>query len=104
MRALIDPASEVSIISHSMMQRLDLVGHKIERTLEAIGGNPVCKSNLVTELTVESTDDAHVSVKGQVLVVRQLGITIPSSVVNRHWAHVRGLNLADPTFSGNQGG
>ncbi|XP_029158967.1 uncharacterized protein LOC114931164 [Nylanderia fulva] len=97
-RALIDPASEVSIVTEAVAQRLRLPRLPFAVTIYGVGGQRTGKAKGKVMITVRSRT-SNFSLEVKALILPQL--TARASRVDAEtitWPHLQGIRLADSTF------
>lgn len=97
-RLLIDPGSELSFISDSLVTSYKLKRHHSSIAICGIGGVHSTKTKGVTEISLKSNySDDIIDISAHVL--HQLTTTLPSMTTHHHhWPHINQLELADPDF------
>ncbi|XP_076660747.1 uncharacterized protein LOC143364135 [Halictus rubicundus] len=97
-RALIDPCSEVSLISESLVQRMRLPRTSSSQLVLGAGGKVTAATRGRVNLTLTSTAPVcSQSCKVEALVLSRLTAYQPSCAAQTpHWPHTSGLPLADP--------
>lgn len=98
-RSLIDPASEVSLIAESLVQRLGLRRKSARLPLIGVGGARSRFTRGYTTLTVASLLGDVCLHEISVLILPELSRHRPRTFPEeREWHHLRDLPLADPWF------
>ena len=101
-RALIDPASEVSIISESLVQRLALSRKGARIPLLGVGGARSRCTRGYTTITVASHCNQECRHEVSALILPELSGYVPQKFPEeRTWHHLQGLSLADPWYQRN---
>lgn len=98
MRCLLDQGSQASFITRSAVQLLRLQTTSIIANVAGIG-NSKATTNAMVQLELKSIyNQFKISVVA--LVMPRITDHLPTSAVNTHhqWAHIDGLELADPSF------
>ncbi|XP_076661021.1 uncharacterized protein LOC143364713 [Halictus rubicundus] len=97
-RAMIDPCSEVSLISESLVQRMRLPRTSSSQLVLGAGGKVTAATRGRVNLTLTSTAPVcSQSCKVEALVLSRLTAYQPSCAAQTpHWPHTSGLPLADP--------
>ncbi|XP_070519758.1 uncharacterized protein [Cardiocondyla obscurior] len=98
-RALIDPGSEVSIISESLAQKLRLPRQPATTAIFGIGGTKSGQAHGCISLDITSSTRSAYKLKVSVFVLPRVSLNSERSVhLSNHWPHLQGLELADPNF------
>jgi len=99
-RALVDQGSETSLISEALAQKLRLPRTRTSAAVFGVGG---CRTGTPRgQVSVRiGSRDGNVELTVQALVLPRLTVySGVSSVLRREWSHLRGIELADPDFAG----
>ncbi|XP_070526948.1 uncharacterized protein [Cardiocondyla obscurior] len=98
-RALIDPGSEVSIISESLAQKLRLPRQPATTAIFGIGGTKSGQAHGCITLDITSSTRSAYKLKVSVFVLPRVSLNSERSVqLSNHWPRLQGLELADPNF------
>lgn len=97
-RALIDPGSEITLISERLVQLLKLPRKKSSIPLVGIGAKKSDNTRGTTIFKLKPHDSDH-EYCFSAHILRKLTISIPSVKITKpEWPHLKGLKLADPDF------
>lgn len=99
LRALIDQGSQSSFITESAAQLLQLSKTRTDITVKGIGNNnqQTCRSKVRLKLISAKNDKA---VNIDAIVIKKITSLLPGEeILAQHWPHIKGLLLADPTYS-----
>ena len=100
-RALIDPGSEVLIISEALAKRLQLPVEGVPTQVTGIGDSRLTSSGL-TKFIIRSRINELASYQVEALIIREITSYKPKcDKTTLDWSHLRGLPLADPNCSSN---
>jgi len=98
LRVLLDDGSQGSFITEMCAKSLGLQLQKTDVTIRGISSSPVCSVNGQVSLTINSLVKSA-SVEVLALVVGKVTGMLPTQTCNqKSWAHIQGLQLADPRF------
>lgn len=99
-RALIDPGSEITLITERAVQMLGLKKRSISAKITAVGDpNPIQESKYITSCVIKSCIDNNFCIQTNALVLKHLTNKLPTTTINpKSWMHINDLELADPTF------
>ncbi|XP_012271144.2 uncharacterized protein LOC105694768 [Orussus abietinus] len=99
-KALIDQGSEVSLISESVAQHLQLPRKATCISIVGVGGSEGCAVKGSTNLRVRSQVDPGFTLELRALVLPRLTAHLPTQqVATGNWPHLTGLALADPDYA-----
>ncbi|XP_071639833.1 uncharacterized protein [Temnothorax longispinosus] len=99
-RALIDPGSEVSIITERVVQQLNLPRSNSSISLAGIGGQGTNKTKGITSFVIKPRFSSKFEIKTTAYILPKLTSSIPSLSYDKDaWLHLKNLNLADPSFN-----
>lgn len=99
-RVLLDQGSEVSFITKSLAQRINLPRRRVSLPINGIGGHRFTLSRGLVSLNIVSCFDPAVSLSINTYVLAKLTSYLPPiQVVQNPWLHLQVLELADPDFS-----
>ncbi|XP_076660452.1 uncharacterized protein LOC143363803 [Halictus rubicundus] len=99
-RALIDPCSEVSLVSESLVQQLRLHRTSCSQVVVGAGAKATATARGRTRLDVASRIHANLSCTVEALILPRLTSYRPRCrTFASAWPHISGLTLADPTFN-----
>lgn len=97
-RALIDPCSQESFISETVVRKLQLKRSEIRGQVTGVGGMSA-QIEHTTELKIQSRIKNNFELRFNAFVVKQVTDVMPANHINiENWSHVQGLELADPTY------
>jgi len=98
-RALIDPGSEISLVTERLVQQLRLTRRKSSIQIIGIGQLSNKTKGIVNlHLKPHFTSDVEEIISAHIL--NKLTTLLPlTRVTERSWPHLRGIELADPRFS-----
>lgn len=98
-RLLIDPGSELSFITAALVKRLGVARQSASIPLLGIGGIQSGRTKGVVTIELHSTYDYSTYCTIQTYILPHLTCKLPSySIETESWSHIRGLQLADPSF------
>ena len=98
-RVLIDPRSEVNLISENLADRLRNTTRQTRTVLKAIGGSTSCIARKTMTVRLQLRDEVDSTLEITAFVIPNLGITTPRfHDTDTWWPHFEGLRLADPSF------
>ena len=98
-RALLDQCAELSFITKRAVQALFLKKRATDVSISGIGATSAGTATSVVNVTLRSRVNPEFHVNLDALVLKRLTSTVPSFTVEQaNWEHVRGLELADPSF------
>ena len=98
-RALIDPGSEVNLITSSLARQLSVPLRENHVSLRVIGGSSTCDVRQSTVLRLQTRESTGPTLQFPASLLSNLGITTPRFKGTREsWPHLEGLRLADPYF------
>ncbi|XP_058791049.1 uncharacterized protein LOC131664177 [Phymastichus coffea] len=98
-RALLDPASEVSLVSERVVQALRLSKRRSCTKITGVGGETGAKSVGEVNLMVKSNGSKDFKLHLTALVVPQITTSLPAEPIQYgDWSHIAGLELADPKY------
>ncbi|XP_070531351.1 uncharacterized protein [Cardiocondyla obscurior] len=101
-RALIDPGSEVSIISEALVEKLHLPRKSDTTTIFGIGGDKTCYARGRVNFNLKFCVNQEFCVKISALILPRVTVNTQRVINNNEsWPHLQGLVLADPDFSSN---
>ncbi|XP_070515375.1 uncharacterized protein [Cardiocondyla obscurior] len=101
-RALIDPGSEVSIISEALVEKLHLPRKSDTTTIFGIGGDKTCYARGRVNFNLKSCVNQEFCVTISALILPRVTVNTQRIINNNEsWPHLQGLVLADPDFSSN---
>ena len=95
-RGLIDPGSEVTLLSASLAQRLRIPLQRVELGIRGVGGLRMEVARRMGQLKISTEREI---IETQAYILPHLGIEHPRTHVGERWDHLLGLQLADPNFS-----
>ena len=98
-RALIDPGSEVNLVTSSLARRLGMPLRNSQMSLRVVGGSTSCTASQTTTLQLRpiNSDDSPLPLTA--FLLPKLGITSPRFQGERKtWPHLNSIELADVTF------
>ena len=99
-RALLDQESEVSFITESLAQRINLPRQRVSLPIHGIGAQRSSVARGFMNLSIASRVNPTFSLSIGAYVLAKLTSYLPSiRVVKKPWPHLDGLELADPEFS-----
>ncbi|XP_015120462.1 uncharacterized protein LOC107043457 [Diachasma alloeum] len=97
-RLLIDPGSEISVISDQLVRQLGLLRLKTQLRISGIGDTASGPALGKVRLTIQSTC-SHFQLRVSAYALGQLTTSLPTfSPSQLTWDHLEGLQLADPDF------
>lgn len=97
-RALIDPGSQVSLVTENVVQRLRLMRSKMNVNVVGVGGAVAggCNGSVAFRVVSRYNDDG---VDVLAFVMRHITSDLPSITTGtKDWPHISELQLADTTF------
>ncbi|XP_076301466.1 uncharacterized protein LOC143219348 [Lasioglossum baleicum] len=98
-RSLIDPGSEVSLISEALAQRLGVKRSQARVPLLGVGGAKAKFTRGKSTLVLSSHCDGDVKFQIPVYIISELSRYRPRNLpAIVEWPHVQGLTLADPAY------
>ncbi|XP_076298327.1 uncharacterized protein LOC143217672 [Lasioglossum baleicum] len=98
-RSLIDPGSEVSLISEALAQRLGVKRSQARVPLLGVGGAKAKFTRGKSTLVLSSHCDGDVKFQIPVYIISELSRYRPRNLpAVVEWPHVQGLTLADPAY------
>ncbi|XP_076660820.1 uncharacterized protein LOC143364269 [Halictus rubicundus] len=98
-RVLIDPGSEVSLVSEALAQRLGLRRNQARIPLRGVGRSRAQFTRGKTELTISTHHGQETPLRIQAYVISELSTYQPRHLPSPGgWPHIQGLKLADPGF------
>ncbi|XP_071055025.1 uncharacterized protein [Onthophagus taurus] len=98
-RALIDPGSEISFISESLVQRLKLSRRSANVPISGIGSQQTCISNGVVSVRLYSVIDSLISFTEEALILPKLTAYLPKEHSTQLPVEFNNIPLADPEFT-----
>ena len=99
-RALINPASEGSFITERAVQSLSLRKSFKPLSITGVGGYVSATTKAIVSVTLRSIRFSKHSVSFSAAVLPKLSSLLPKSPLKDYqWQHIKGLDLADPTFA-----
>lgn len=100
MRALLDQASEVTLVTENVVQLLAAGKLMADTDVRGIGGVSAGFTTDGVKLTMTSCLKAESSVDVFAMVLKKITSVLPGQPITRgRWAHLDGLTLADPQFT-----
>ncbi|XP_070518811.1 uncharacterized protein [Cardiocondyla obscurior] len=98
-RTLIDPGFEVSIISESLTQKLNLPRRHATTAIYGIGGSKSGQAHGSLNLELKSCTQTPYKLKVMALVLPRVALNVQRTITLQNtWPHLQGLELADPEF------
>nr|XP_046476830.1 uncharacterized protein LOC124216393 [Neodiprion pinetum] len=99
-RALLDQGSESSFVTESLAQQLRLRRHQATIPIIGVGAHQSAVTRGIATLQLQSRAHTSFSCQVEALVLPRLTSYLPSfRLLIEDWPHLRGLNLADPSFA-----
>ncbi|XP_046628209.1 uncharacterized protein LOC124309036 [Neodiprion virginianus] len=99
-RALLDQGSESSFVTESLAQQLRLRRHQATIPIIGVGAHQSAVTRGIATLQLQSRAHTSFSCQVEALVLPRLTSYLPSfRLLLEDWPHLRGLNLADPSFA-----
>ncbi|XP_046602575.1 uncharacterized protein LOC124296586 [Neodiprion lecontei] len=99
-RALLDQGSESSFVTESLAQQLRLRRHQATIPIIGVGAHQSAVTRGIATLKLQSRAHTSFSCQVEALVLPRLTSYLPSfRLLVEDWPHLRGLNLADPSFA-----
>ncbi|XP_068989249.1 uncharacterized protein [Neodiprion pinetum] len=99
-RALLDQGSESSFVTESLAQQLRLRRHQATIPIIGVGAHQSAVTRGIAKLQLQSRAHTSFSCQVEALVLPRLTSYLPSfRLLVEDWPHLRGLNLADPSFA-----
>ncbi|XP_068991458.1 uncharacterized protein [Neodiprion pinetum] len=99
-RALLDQGSESSFVTESLAQQLRLRRHQATIPIIGVGAHQSAVTRGIATLQLQSRAHTSFSCQVEALVLPRLTSYLPSfRLLVEDWPHLRGLNLADPSFA-----
>ncbi|XP_046422348.1 uncharacterized protein LOC124180644 [Neodiprion fabricii] len=99
-RALLDQGSESSFVTESLAQQLRLRRHQATIPIIGVGAHQSAVTRGTATLQLQSRAHTSFSCQVEALVLPRLTSYLPSfRLLVEDWPHLRGLNLADPSFA-----
>ncbi|XP_046587830.1 uncharacterized protein LOC124292981 [Neodiprion lecontei] len=99
-RALLDQGSESSFVTESLAQQLRLRWHQATIPIIGVGAHQSAVTRGIVKLQLQSRAHTSFSCQVEALVLPRLTSYLPSfRLLVEDWPHLRGLNLADPSFA-----
>ncbi|XP_046416256.1 uncharacterized protein LOC124177666 [Neodiprion fabricii] len=99
-RALLDQGSESSFVTESLAQQLRLRRHQATIPIIGVGAHQSAVTHGIATLQLQSRAHTSFSCQVEALVLPRLTSYLPSfRLLVEDWPHLRGLNLADPSFA-----
>ena len=98
-RALIDPGSEVNLVTSSLARHLGMPLRDTQISLRVLGGSTSCTASQTTTLQLRPIDSNDSPLPLTAFLLPKLGITSPRFQGERKtWPHLDNIELADVTF------
>ncbi|XP_046487903.1 uncharacterized protein [Neodiprion pinetum] len=98
--ALIDQGSESLFVTESLAQQLRLRRHQATIPIIGVGAHQSAVTRGIATLQLQSRAHTSFSCQVEALVLPRLTSYLPSfRLLVEDWPHLRGLNLADPSFA-----
>ncbi|XP_076302125.1 uncharacterized protein LOC143220345, partial [Lasioglossum baleicum] len=102
-RALIDPCSEVTLVSESLVQTLRASRKSCSHVVVGAGANPTATVRGKATLTIAPRDQSSICRTVEALILPRLTHYRPPGHHGSHtWPHIAGLKLADPDTTSTQ--
>lgn len=99
-RALVDQGSEVTLISESIVQLLQLKKQFVQSTVNGVGSNSAASKSVVSSTLKPHQSHNQFKLSFSAVVLKDLTEILPSNQVKiDHWPHIFDLDLADPKFN-----
>lgn len=99
-RALLDQGSEVSFMTKSLAQRINLPRQRVSLPIYGIGGQPSTVSHELMNFAIVSRVNPVFSISINAYVLAKLTSYLPPiQVIKTPWQYLQDLELADPEFS-----
>ncbi|XP_046599168.1 uncharacterized protein LOC124295053 [Neodiprion lecontei] len=99
-RALLDQGSESLFVTESLAQQLRLRRHQATIPIVGVGAHQSAVTRGIATLQLQSRAHPSFSCQVEALVLPRLTSYLPSfRLLVEDWPHLRGLNLADPSFA-----
>ncbi|XP_046435968.1 uncharacterized protein LOC124187824 [Neodiprion fabricii] len=99
-RVLLDQGSESSFFTESLAQQLRLRRHQATIPIIGVGAHQSAVTRGIATLQLQSRANTSFSCQVEALVLPRLTSYLPSfRLLVEDWPHLRGLNLADPSFA-----
>ncbi|XP_046601905.1 uncharacterized protein LOC124295539 [Neodiprion lecontei] len=99
-RALLDQGPKSSFVTESLAQQLRLRRHQATIPIIGVGAHQSAVTRGIATLQLQSRAHTSFSCQVEALVLPRLTSYLPSfRLLVEDWPHLRGLNLADPSFA-----
>ena len=99
-RALVDPGSEVNLATEGLADHTGCARHKITVPLADVSGDIFETAESSATFQIFSRYGGPPALTVTVLILKHLGIITPRMPASgEQWPHLKGINLADPTFT-----
>ncbi|XP_076660069.1 uncharacterized protein LOC143363357 [Halictus rubicundus] len=95
-RALIDSGSEITMINEGLAQRLQLPRAEAKVDLYGVGGQQLARSRGRVTLNVSACQTEDTITVSAVILAKLSTYSHTRTTAQPEWAHLRGLQLADP--------
>lgn len=101
LRALVDPGSQVSLITEEAAQNLRLPKERIKTTILGVGDSTSTRSSSRVNVSIQTKDNGFLQFGA--LVLKKLSSLLPDSTITRpDYSKLNNIVLADPTFHQSQ--
>jgi hypothetical protein len=99
-RALLDSASECSYMTENCRNRIGVVRQKCHLAVGGIAGVKVPTIKFLAQLIIRPVRHSEPQLSIEAYIVPKItGFTPSKYILDVEWAHLKGLELADPNFN-----